>query len=233
MKIRVKGQLLNPISGDPAKDSSIRFITVDGFKDVLRGSRSEFTCDHDGNYDFELEIGVFAVFIRFHVVFEKMQTVTVNSETPSPLTMYELLEQSSDEPLTPEQVAYINELTEQSKGAAQVAVDAASSASKDAQQIALDKIAVESARQQVASNTAAVSEKTQTVVSAQTDVTEKANQVSSDAGKVAQDKESVEGTAQDVATAQAVIGTSIDGVYANAAAIVSINDTILRLHPII
>ena len=46
-------------------------------------------------------------------------------------------------------------------------------------------------------------------------------------------KESVEQTAADVATAQAVIGTSIDGVYANAAGLVSINDTILRLHPII
>lgn len=133
--------------------------------------------------------------------------------------------------------------------------------SSDAGQVAQDKTAVESARQQVAANTVTVNEKAQIVVNAQsdvtekagqvatntqtvnekttivvdaqTDVTEKANQVSSNAGKVAQDKESVEGTAQDVATAQAVIGTSIDGVYANAAAIVSINDTILRLHPII
>lgn len=197
-KTKVIGKLLNPISGKPAKDATIRFITVEGFKDLLRGSRSEFECNHDGNYDFELEIGVFAVFVRYHVAFEKMQTVTVNSDTPSPLTMYELLEQSPDEPLTPEQVDYINELTKQAE-------DAANLAGQYAQQVTEDKDAV-------AQNTKAVE---------------------ADSQKVAENKESVEQTAADVATAQAVIGTSIDGVYANAAGLVSINDTILRLHPII
>ena len=34
-KTKVIGKLLNPISGKPAKDATIRFITVEGFKRIF------------------------------------------------------------------------------------------------------------------------------------------------------------------------------------------------------
>lgn len=58
------------------------------------------------------------------------------------------------------------------------------------------------------------------------------SEVAQNTQQVSQDKASVEQTAEEVETAQALIGTSIDGVYANTAAIVSIENTMLKLHPI-
>lgn len=58
------------------------------------------------------------------------------------------------------------------------------------------------------------------------------NSVEQTALQVVNDKESVEQTAEEIETAHALIGTSIDGVYANTAAIVSIENAMLKLHPI-
>ncbi|RCS70186.1 prophage tail fiber N-terminal domain-containing protein [Vibrio casei] len=135
----------------------------------------------------------------------------------------------------------------------QIVVDAQSNVIEKAQQVATNTETVNEKTQtvldaqadvtakanQVASDAQQVSSDKQTVLDAKSDVTAKANQVASDAqqvsenaSQVALDKGSVDEAAEEIATAQAVIGTSIDGVYANAAAIVSLNDTILRLHPI-
>lgn len=279
MTIQVTGTLKDS-SGAPSPNTPIGLLTIKGADGVLPTAIFDTITDDKGDYDFSINIGVHYLSVRYESALEKVAKVTVNTDTPSPINIDELLDLS--EPLTPSQILQVQQLVNQavsaansaSKDANQVAKDKsdieliqtdvtqkAQQVSSDAGQVAQDKTAVESARQQVAANTVTVNEKTQIVVNAQgdvtekagqvatntqtvnekttivvdaqADVTEKANQVSSNAGKVAQDKESVEGTAQDVATAQAVIGASIDGVYANAAAIVSINDTILRLHPII
>lgn len=279
MTIQVTGQLKNS-SGAPSPNTPISLLTIKGADGVLPTAVFDTITDGEGSYDFSVNNGVHYLAVRYETALEKVAKITVNTDTPSPINIDELLGLS--EPLTPDQILQVQRLVKQ-------ATDAANSASNNANKVAQNKdevaqntqtvsektqIVVDAQSnviekaQQVATNTETVNEKTQTVLDAQADVTEKANQVASDAQQVSSDKQtvldaksdvtakanqaasdaqqvsenasqvaldkgSVDEAAEEIATAQAVIGTSIDGVYANAAAIVSLNDTILRLHPII
>lgn len=235
--ITIKDDLTDS-SGALSPNTQIDVITTQGAGTTLTSATYSYTTDENGHYEFTLNNGVHVLSVKYNGYSKGLGEVYVNDDTPSPITINDLLGLHS--PIPPSYVQTIidslNEATQARDEAVSAANDSAdilvqnqtiqsdvtnkaTQVSQDAIQVSQDKADVEASAQQVAID--------------KQDVSNKAQQVSNDAAQVTADKQSVEQTASDVATAQAVIGTSIDGVYANAAGLVSINDTILRLHPII
>lgn len=278
MTIQVIGKLTDS-GGYDAPNTEIKLVTTQGVGSTLRTAELVVRTGNDASYDFDIAIGKHVIYVKYVNKFELIGSLIVNSDTPSPLSISDLLKLT--EPLTPDEVILVSQLVAEARSAASEALQSEQNAAaseqeveagrqevaqntavttqntvttqNNADQVAQDKIditsmrdEVENDRVEVATNTNQVSldatqvaqdklevaNNTQTVATNTQTVSDKAQQVSDDAVQVAADKQSVEQTAADVATAQVIIGTSIDGVYANAAGIVSINDTILRLHPI-
>lgn len=132
MSIRLTGQLSAPANNTPAANAEIRFISLDGTGNVPKGAISIESVGSDGSYDFPLEFGRFSVEIKQSERFVKQGAVSVNAETPSPLDIGELLEYT--EPLTPGQIIYVEQLTDQAEASAQSASSSQSAAASSAAQ---------------------------------------------------------------------------------------------------
>ncbi len=111
MSVSISGILLDPY-GQPARFAEIKFITWQGAGDVLTTSNSVFKTSEDGVYAFSVEFGTFTVQVRYSQSNGKFQTikqkVIVNSATVASTLGALLL---FNEPLTPPEIAYVEQLT--------------------------------------------------------------------------------------------------------------------------
>ncbi|WP_417536344.1 prophage tail fiber N-terminal domain-containing protein [Methylophaga sp.] len=195
MTIQVIG-LLKDSSGAPSPNTPISLLTIKGADGVLPTAVFDTITDCDGSYDFNINSGVHYLAVRYETTLEKVAKITVNTDTPSPINIDDLLGLS--DPLTPDQILQVQQLVKQ-------ATDAANSASDNANKAAQDK-------NEVAQNTQIVSEKTQIIIDAQGDVIEKAQQVSEDKDSVTQMLAETEAASQEVAsTIPQTVNSSLGG----------------------
>lgn len=116
MSVSISGILLDPF-GQPASFAEVKFITWQGANDVLTTAPAVFKTSADGAYSFAVELGTFTVQVRYNQSNGKFQTikqkVIVNSNVTA-TTLGELL--LFNEPLTPPEIAYVEQLTAECEG---------------------------------------------------------------------------------------------------------------------
>ncbi|EOW9224868.1 carboxypeptidase-like regulatory domain-containing protein [Vibrio cholerae] len=102
--IQVKGTLTDA-GGNPASHAHILFKTSKGFGSVLPSAELTVITDSQGGYDFTLSVGIHLIYVRYGDGFELIGKTVINSDTPSPLTVSDLLNQT--QPLLPEEIAQV------------------------------------------------------------------------------------------------------------------------------
>lgn len=116
MSVSISGILLDPF-GQPASFAEVKFITWQGANDVLTTAPAVFKTSADGAYSFSVEFGTFTVQVRYNQSNGKFQTikqkVIVNSNVTA-TTLGELL--LFNEPLTPPEIAYVEQLVAEAEG---------------------------------------------------------------------------------------------------------------------
>ena len=116
MSVSISGILLDPF-GQPASFAEVKFITWQGAGDVLTTAPAVFKTSADGAYSFAVEFGTFTVQVRYNQSNGKFQTikqkVIVNSNTNAS-TLGELF--LFNEPLTPPEIAYVEQLVAEAEG---------------------------------------------------------------------------------------------------------------------
>lgn len=139
MSIQVTGIIEGPL-GTPSPGITIRVVSKISYRDTYRLSTEDHTTTAGGAYDFQLNEGFHKILIRYRGAssFTKLGDVSVSDQTPSPITLINLLESSSPKAL----VVKLQELADEASESAQ-------SASDDADQVALDKQQVTLLAQQV------------------------------------------------------------------------------------
>lgn len=139
MSIQVTGIIEGPL-GTPSPGITIRVVSKISYKDTYRLSTEDHVTTTGGAYDFQLNEGFHKILIRYRGAssFTKLGDVSVSDQTPSPITLINLLESSSPNAL----VVKLQELADDASESAQ-------SASDDADQVALDKQQVTLLAQQV------------------------------------------------------------------------------------
>lgn len=124
--VQVTGVLKDP-TDNVAANVPLLLISRVGYHDTLMSSESTQRTDASGNYDFLLVHGTHSISVRFVDKFVYLGTVVVNSDTPSPATINQLLEMTT-EPPEPAWVAYVKQLTAQAEQAAQASQTSANAA---------------------------------------------------------------------------------------------------------
>ncbi|AGH07366.1 hypothetical protein VPGG_00049 [Vibrio phage VBM1] len=139
MTIQVTGIIEGPL-GSPSPGITIRVVSKISYRDTCRLSTEDHVTTTGGAYDFQLNEGFHKISIRYRGAssFVKLGDVSVSDQTPSPISLINLLESSSPKAL----VVKLQELADE-------ASESAKSASDDADQVALDKQAVTQLAQQV------------------------------------------------------------------------------------
>jgi len=139
MSIQVTGIIEGPL-GTPSPGITIRVVSKISYKNTYRLSTEDHVTTTGGAYDFQLNEGFHKILIRYRGAssFTKLGDVSVSDQTPSPITLINLLESSSPKAL----VVKLQDLADDASESAQ-------SASDDADQVALDKQAVTQLAQQV------------------------------------------------------------------------------------
>lgn len=139
MTIQVTGTIEGPL-GTPSPGITIRVVSKISYRDTYRLSTEDHVTTTGGAYDFQLNEGFHKILIRYRGAssFTKLGDVSVSDQTPSPITLINLLESSSPKAL----VVKLQELADDASESAQ-------SASDDADQVALDKQQVTLLAQQV------------------------------------------------------------------------------------
>jgi len=115
MSVQIAGVLLDPY-GEIASFAEIQFITLQGAGEVMTTSPAVYKTSADGSYSINVQFGVFAVLMRYNQSngkFQQIKKVIVNSNTVA-TTLGELL--LSNEPLTPPEIAYVEQLVLEAKG---------------------------------------------------------------------------------------------------------------------
>lgn len=115
--VNVTGVLKTP-ADEIATNVPILLISKIGYGNTLASSNTTQYTDAAGNYDFPLVHGTHSIAVRFEDRYVTLGTVVVNSSTPSPRTINELLEMTTA-PIQPEWVTYVEELTARAEDAAQ------------------------------------------------------------------------------------------------------------------
>ncbi|AUG84865.1 tail tubular protein [Vibrio phage Athena1] len=139
MSIQVAGIIEGPL-GTPSPGITIRVVSKISYRNTYRLSTEDHVTTTGGAYDFQLNEGFHKILIRYRGAssFTKLGDVSVSDQTPSPITLINLLESSSPKAL----VVKIQELADDASESAQ-------SASDDADQVALDRQQVTLLAQQV------------------------------------------------------------------------------------
>ncbi|QMP81710.1 hypothetical protein [Vibrio phage XM1] len=139
MSIQVTGIIEGPL-GTPSPGITIRVVSKISYRNTYRLSTEDYVTTTGGAYDFQLNEGFHKILIRYRGAssFTKLGDVSVSDQTPSPITLINLLESSSPKAL----VVKLQELADEASESAQ-------SASDDADQVTLDKQQVTLLAQQV------------------------------------------------------------------------------------
>ena len=115
MSVQIAGVLLDPY-GEIASFAEIQFITLQGAGEVMTTAPAVYRTSADGSYSINVQFGVFAVLMRYNQSngkFQQIKKVIVNSNTVA-TTLGELL--LNNEPLTPPEIAYVEQLVAEAKG---------------------------------------------------------------------------------------------------------------------
>lgn len=114
MSVQIAGVLLDPY-GEIANFAEIQFITLQGAGEVMTTAPAVYKTSADGSYSINVQFGVFAVLMRYNQSngkFQQIKKVIVNSSTVA-TTLGELL--LNNEPLTPPEIAYVEQLVAEAK----------------------------------------------------------------------------------------------------------------------
>lgn len=223
MTIQVTG-ILNDAGGNPAPNAQIKFITKEGYQSTLTSAFIEETTDENGAYNFTLAPAVHIFYIKYSDTYQKLGTVSINTETPSPLAIEDLLSQS--EPPTDAEILQMLEILSEVR-------DIQTDVTTKSDQVTLDAAQVASDTDEVTTNAAQVSTDAAQVASDRTDVETLAAQVSADADQVETDRGVVETLATQVSTdagsaADSEASASDDADRAEAAALTASNGVVDR-----
>ncbi|HFG1968398.1 TPA: hypothetical protein ACGF6M_001664 [Vibrio cholerae] len=200
--IQVKGTLTDA-GGNPASHAHILFKTSKGFGSVLPSAELTVITDSQGGYDFTLSVGIHLIYVRYGDGFELIGKTVINSDTPSPLTVSDLLNQT--QPILPEEIAQVATMLAEVRAIYQSAkvleetiLTSAEQVSTDAQQVMQSKKIVSDLAAQVALDSSAVAEGVSSVSQSKEQVTALAQDVSTKAQQVTDDKARVEMLSQQV-----------------------------------
>ncbi|ENM3786034.1 hypothetical protein V9N53_003369 [Vibrio cholerae] len=193
--IQVKGTLTDA-GGNPASHAHILFKTSKGFGSVLPSAELTVITDSQGGYDFTLSVGIHLIYVRYGDGFELIGKTVINSDTPSPLTVSDLLNQT--QPLLPEEIAQVATMLAEVRAIYQSAkvleetiLTSAEQVSTDAQQVMQSKKIVSDLAAQVALDSSAVAEGVSSVSQSKEQVTALAQDVSTKAQQVAEHSQQV------------------------------------------
>ena len=95
---KFKGVIVDPLS-TPIK-SQILIIGLSN-ESVLRELEGEFSTDDNGKYDFDLDDGLYEVYIKQFATFEPVGQLNVNEDLKSPISILEAIRKSAQKPITP------------------------------------------------------------------------------------------------------------------------------------
>ncbi|USD68145.1 hypothetical protein [Vibrio sp. SCSIO 43136] len=111
-KIQVTGPLEDP-TNSASPNTQLRITTTQGYGPTLTGAFSIQKTDTNGNYDFPLNWAVHLLEARYGAAWIVLGKVVVNKDTPSPITISQLLKYTT--PLTPPEIELIKRLTEEAR----------------------------------------------------------------------------------------------------------------------
>lgn len=141
MPLSLSGRLTTPF-GDPLPNATIRFDAVRTSGAVLSYTNAEASTDSGGDYAISVEYGTYDIRVKTSQSFYTLATsVQINSDNTEPDLNALLVAHTGYEILTPQIILDFQALRDEAIGAAQ-------SASSDAEQTGLDRVATGEDRQQ-------------------------------------------------------------------------------------
>lgn len=200
--VQVTGKLTDS-GGYDAPNTEIKLVTTQGFGSTLRTAELVVRTGNDASYDFDIAVGKHVIYVKYVDTFEMIGSTTVNSDTPSPMSISEML--NLTEPLAPDEITIVTQLVVEAREAAAEALQSEQNAAASEQEVEAD-------RQEVAANT-------QTVVLAAAQVDQDKNDVTSMTAQVTSMRDEVETDRAEVSSNTDTVTTLASQVESNTQAV--------------
>ena len=109
--INITGILKAPMKGYVLSNSSIKFIAIENYFPVVKGSTSIYRSALDGSYNFDVHYGTYAVYILDGASWDLLGKVNITANLPSILNLANLV--NTVEPLVAAEISLVQDILAQ------------------------------------------------------------------------------------------------------------------------